>query len=64
MNTPLDVAVDIGRIVVEAQMSTRALDLANCADHLLARFPHCGISRRQIMDTLHEEAVAAGLALN
>ena len=64
MNTPLDVAVDIGRIVVEAQLSTRALDLANCADHLLARFPQSGLSRRQIIDTLHEEAVAAGLALN
>ena len=64
MSTPLDVAVDIGRIVVEAQMSTRALDLSDCADHLLARFPQSGLSRRQILETLHEEAVAAGLLMH
>ena len=64
MNTPLDVAVDIGRIVIQAQASQSALDLSGCADNLLARFPHSGFSRRQILDALQEEAAAAGLPMN
>ena len=64
MNTPLDVAVDIGRIVLQAQAARRALDLADCADDLLARFPQTGFSRPQILEALREEAAAAGLPMH
>jgi hypothetical protein len=64
MNTPLDIAVDIGRIMLEAQEDRRPLNLRGSADEIVARFPDSGLSRRQILDALEEEAGAAGLALN
>jgi hypothetical protein len=64
MNTPLDIAIDIGRIVLEARASEDSLDLSGCADDLLSRFPQAGISRRQICETLKEEAGAVGLSVH
>jgi hypothetical protein len=64
MNTPLEIAVDIGRIVLEAQRESAPLDVGGSADELLLRFPQSGLSRRQIVDALREEASAVGLTLN
>ena len=64
MSTPLDIAVDISRIVREARESEFSLNLADCADELISRFPQTGISRVTILDTLREEAGAIGLTIN
>ena len=64
MTTPLDIAVDIGRIVLEAQASRLPLDLCVSADELVSRFPQSELSRSQIIDALKEEAWAVGLMLN
>jgi hypothetical protein len=64
MNTPLEIAVDIGRIVMEAQRESVPLDVGGCADDLLSRFPQTGLSRRWILEALAEEADAVGLSLN
>jgi hypothetical protein len=64
MNTPLDIAVDIGRIVADAQTARLALDLSDTADGILARFPQAGLSRGQVLEALREEAGAAGLPMN
>jgi hypothetical protein len=64
MSTPLDIAVDIGRIVAEAQAARHALDLMDAADGILARNPQSGLSRSQILDALKEEAGAAGLPMH
>lgn len=64
MNTPLEIAVDIGRIVVEAQRESVPLDVCGSVDDLLLRYPQSGLSRRQIVDALREEASAVGLPLN
>lgn len=62
MNTPLDIAVGIGRIVCEARTAGLALDLGSCADELLARFPETGLSRPDILAALVAEAGAVGVA--
>jgi hypothetical protein len=64
MDRPLDIAVDIGRMVVEAQAASLALDLADSADDLIARFPQSGLSRGQILEALKEEAAAIGVLLH
>ena len=64
MNTPLDIAIDIGRIVSEAQADENVLDLSGCTDDLVSRFPQAGIPRGQILEALKEEAGAAGLAIH
>lgn len=64
MNMPLDIAVDIGRIVNEMQTSRLALDLAGSVDDLLSRFPEAGVSRRHVFDALKQEAGAAGVELS
>jgi hypothetical protein len=64
MTTPLDIAVDIGRIVLEARAASLPLDLCVSADDLVSRFPQSGLSRSQILDALKEEAGAVGLMLN
>jgi len=65
MNMPLDIAVDIGRIVTEMQTAARgALNLACCAEELESRHPESGVSRRQILDALRQEAGAVGLLMN
>jgi hypothetical protein len=64
MNTPLDIAVDIGRIIAEAQTSKLNLDLSDCADELASRFSEAGVSRRQILAALRQEAEALGVVIN
>ena len=64
MSTPLDIAVDISRIVHEAHETELALNLSDCADELISRFPQTGISRVSILDALREEAGAIGLTIN
>jgi len=64
MNMPLDIAVDIGRIVREIQASRMALDLAGLADDLLIRFPETGVPRRHVLAALKQEAGAAGVELS
>ena len=64
MNMPLDIAVDIGRIVREMQASRMALDLAGSADELLTRFPEAGVQRGHVLAALKQEAGAAGIELS
>ena len=64
MNTPLDIAVDIGRVVADARAARLALDLSDAADGILARNPQSGLSRSQVLAALQEEAGAVGLSMN
>ena len=64
MSTPLEIAVDIGRLVTDAQQSSAPLDICVSADDLVSRHPHSGITRAQISDALREEAEAIGVPLN
>jgi len=64
MTTPLDVAVDIGRIVLEAQAASLPLNVCVSADEIISRFPLAGLSRSQVLEALKEEAGAVGLAQN
>ena len=64
MQMPLDIAVDIGRIVLEARAASLALNVAKCADDLVSRFPETGLSHNEIVDALKEEADALGLSSN
>lgn len=61
MTTPLDIAVDIGRIVHEAQSANLRIDLCSSADDIVSRFPQSGLSRGNILAALAEEAGAAGI---
>lgn len=61
MSTPLEIAVDIGRIVLKAQAMSLPLDVAESAEDLVTRFPDSGLSRCQILEALREEAGAAGV---
>ena len=64
MNMPLDIAVDIGRIVREMQAWRMALDLFGLADDLLIRFPETGVPRGHVLAALKQEAGAAGVELS
>jgi hypothetical protein len=64
MNTPLELAVDIGRIVIEAQACRLSLDVSACADELMARFPQTGLQHRHVVAALREEACAVGLSMH
>lgn len=64
MNMPLDIAVDIGRIVSETRAARIPLDLSCCVDELLIRFPESGVQRMDVLDALKQEAAALGLTLN
>ena len=64
MNMPLDIAVDIGRRVVEARTARTRLDVSGSADEIASLFPQVGMSRRQILEVLREEAGAAGVPVN
>lgn len=64
MNTPLDVALSIRQVVVDARTARMPLDLAIEVEELVVRFPDCGYSRVQIAETLQEEAIAAGVVLH
>ena len=63
MGTPLNIALDIGRLINEARASGRPLDLAASAGELFLRFFGSGCSRRQIAEALTEEAQAAGVMI-
>ena len=64
MNTPLEVALNIGRLVLEARNGRNSLDVAGCADMLLSPVPHSGFSRIDLVETLAEEANAAGVVVH
>lgn len=64
MNTPLEVAVTISRLIMEARERRVKLDIGSAVDELSTRFPHSGYSTVQIAETLTEEASAAGVALH
>jgi hypothetical protein len=61
MNTPLDIAVDIGRIIAEARARNAPLDFSHCVDEIFLRFPQRSVSRVDIREALKEEAGAVGL---
>jgi hypothetical protein len=61
MDTPLDIAADIGRAVLDAR-GDAALDIRECADAILARHPGTGLTRKDVAEALAEEAGAAGLS--
>jgi hypothetical protein len=60
MDTPLDIAADIGRTVLDARGT--ALDVRECAEAILARHPGTGLTRKDVAEALAEEAGAAGLS--
>ena len=64
MTTPLEIAVDIGRIVLDAQARSLPLDPSESAKEIVARFPDSAVSCGQIFAALKEEAGAAGVALS
>ncbi|MBA3517752.1 MAG: hypothetical protein H0T75_08960 [Rhizobiales bacterium] len=64
MNTPLNVAVDIGRLIDEAREAHSPIDVSNCAAELYLRFLAAGCSRQQITEALRSEGQAAGVTLH
>ena len=64
MTTPLNVALDIGRVICKAQMEHTAVDVSACAAELFLRFIESGCSRGQIAEALEEEANAAGVTIH
>jgi hypothetical protein len=64
MSTPLDIAVDIGRILSEARATRSVLAASACADDLLTRHPATGLRREHVLAALTEEADAIGLPLD
>ena len=64
MYTPLDIAVAIGRRVLEARAARAKLDVAGSADEIASRYPQAGMCRGQILEVLREEAGAAGVPVN
>ena len=61
MSTPLDVALDIRRTVVEARDEERPIDIAVCASELHRRFLASGCTRKQIAEALEDEAILEGV---
>ena len=64
MNMPLDIAVDIGRIVDETRAAHLSLDLLTSVEDLVSRHPESGVARGTILAVLKEEAGAVGLPMN
>ena len=63
MSTPLSVALNIGRLICDAQAGHSPLDVQTRAGELYLRYFASGCSRRQIAEALEDEAVAAGVAI-
>ena len=61
MSTPLNIAVDIDRLIVDAKDRQASLDVWACVNDLYLRFLNSGCSREQIAEALAGEADAAGL---
>lgn len=61
---PLNVALDIGRLVAQAQAQHTSIDMSACASELFLRFFASGCSRGQIAEALKGEAAAAGVTLH
>ncbi len=61
MKTALDAAVEIGRIIGEADRLHTAFDYELAADYLAVRFGETGLEREDILGAVREEATAAGL---
>ena len=64
MQTPLQVALDIQRVVSRAQVEQTPIDVSACAAELFLRFLGSGCSRRDIAEALEGEAAAAGVTLH
>ncbi len=63
MSTPLSVALNIGRLISEAQARRSTIDISAQAAELYLRFFESGCSRLQIAEALEDEAAAAGVAI-
>jgi hypothetical protein len=61
MSTPLNIAVDIDRLIADAKNRHAGIDVAACVNELYLRFLTSGCSRQQIAEALEGEAEAAGL---
>ncbi len=61
MKTPLNLAVDIERVIADAKARQTPIDVFACADELYLRFLASGCSRQQIAEALQDEAEEAGL---
>ena len=64
MSTPLNVAIDIERLIADAKSRGSPIDISACANELYLPFVGCGCSRQQIAEALEGEATAAGLTLH
>ena len=58
---PLNVAVDIGRLVAEARADRKPIDVTACASELFLRHLASGCSREEIAEALQDEAEDAGV---
>lgn len=63
MSTPLSVALNIERLVCDAQIGHSPIDVETRASELYLRHFAAGCSRRHIAEALEDEARAAGVAL-
>ena len=64
MPTPLTVALQIGRLVADAQLRRSSIDVARSAAELYLRFMPAGCSRPQIAEAIRDEAAAAGVTVH
>ena len=64
MQTPLQVALDIQRVIARARAEKAAINVSNCAAEMYLRFVGSGCTRRDIAEVLEREAEAAGVTLH
>ena len=57
------VSEEIRRLVAEAIADGGIMSVANCVAKVVAVYPNCGISKRQIADEVMMAAAAAGVAV-
>lgn len=64
MSTPLNVAIDIERLIADAKTRKAPIEVRACAEEIYLRFFASGCSRHDIAAALEEEAAAAGLTIH
>ena len=63
INTPLEVAMDVSRLVSEAKLAISYLDVSLCAERIARRHPLAACSKAQIEADLERAGVAAGISM-
>lgn len=57
------VSEEIRRIVAEAVSSGGTISTADCVTQIMAIYPNCGVSKRQLANEVMMAASAAGIAV-